>query len=118
MASAKYSSDSRIYERGLDRPYVGHFEVHARQRAVRLAQHFLAERKGAVDVLHAELGVLRQREHAHGEDDPGQVEGGGGAVEAEDVVDVRDHAQRILSRVELHAERAEVERVVGVCDRH
>ena len=83
---------------------------------MRAAQHFLAERESAVDVLHAELGVLRQREHADREDDPGEIEGGGGAVEAEDVVDIGDHAERILPRVELNAQSAEVERVVGMRD--
>lgn len=85
---------------------------------MRAAQHFLAERQRAVDVLHAELGVLRQREHADREDDPGEIEGGGGAVEAEDVVDIGDHAERILPRVELNAQSAEVERVVGMRDGH
>lgn len=70
---------------------------------MRSAQYFLAERQSSVDILHSQLRVLRQREHSDREDDPGEIEGGGGAVEAEDVVDVRDNAQRILSCIELDA---------------
>ena len=85
---------------------------------MRAAQHFLAERQGAVDVLHAELGVLREREHSDRENDPGEIEGGRGAVEAENVVDVGDHAERILPCVELNAQGAEIERIVGMHDGH